>query len=48
MAVMTVENIKAEQIDINNTFTQSKLYKTIYIKLSSDVKIQSDITLCLI
>ena len=39
MAVITVEDIKAEQIDINNIFTESKLYEIIYMKSFLDIKI---------
>ena len=32
IAIIIVKDIKIEQIDINNVFTKSKLYKIIYIK----------------
>ena len=48
MTVITVKGIKAEQININNVFIESKLYKIIYMKLSLSVKIQYDAILYLI
>jgi hypothetical protein len=48
IAIIVVKNIEAEQVDVNNAFTKSKLEKTIYIKLPLDIKIQPKSTLQLI
>jgi hypothetical protein len=45
---MAVEDMEAEQVDVNNAFTESKLRETIYMKPPSGVKIRSGSTLRLI
>ena len=48
MTIITVKDIKTEQINVNNVFTKFKFRETIYIKLSSNIKIQKDSILRLI
>jgi hypothetical protein len=48
MAIIAVEDIEAEQVDVNNAFTKSKLRETIYIKPPPGIKIQPKSTLRLI
>ena len=42
MILITIEDIKKEQVNINNVFTKFKLYKIIYIKSFLNVKIRLD------
>ena len=48
MAIAAVEDMEAEQVDVNNAFTESKLRETIYMKPSSGVSIKSGSTLRLL
>ena len=48
MAIAAVEDMKAEQVDVNNAFTESKLRETIYMKPPPGVSIKSGSTLRLL
>jgi Reverse transcriptase (RNA-dependent DNA polymerase) len=48
IVIATIEDIEAEQVDVNNAFTESKLRETIYIKPSPGVSIKPDSTLRLL
>ena len=44
IVIAAVEDMKAEQVNVNNAFTESKLRETIYIKPPPDVLIKSGST----
>jgi len=48
IAIAAVEDMKAEQVDVNNVFIESKLQEIIYIKPLSGVSIKSGSTLRLL
>ena len=48
MAIAAVEDMEAEQVDVNNAFTESKLRETIYMKPPPGVSIKSGSTLRLL
>jgi len=48
MAIMAVEDMEAEQVDVNNAFTESKLRETIYMKPPPGVEIRPGTTLRLL
>ena len=48
MAIMAVEDMEAEQVDVNNAFTESKLRETIYMKPPLGVEIRPGSTLRLL
>ena len=48
MTIITIKNIKDEQVNVNNVFIKSKLYKIIYIKSSLNIKIRLSFILRLI
>ena len=41
LAIMAIKDIEAEQIDINNTFTESHLKERIYIRPPEGLKIKA-------
>lgn len=45
LAIMAIEDMKAEQIDVNNAFTESKLKDEIFMKAPSGVKVRKGCTL---
>ena len=45
LALITLENLKCHQVNVNNAFTESFLKKIIYMTSSSDVDVTSDCAL---
>ena len=41
LAIMAIKDIKAHQVDINNAFTESVFYNTIYIYLLKGLKVSN-------
>ena len=48
IVIAAVEDMEAEQVDVNNAFIESKLRETIYMKPPSSVSIKSGSTLQLL
>ena len=45
MIIIIIEDIKEEQMNVNNIFIEFKFHETIYIKSFFGVKIHKDVTL---
>ena len=48
LTLVTLENLKCHQVNVNNAFTEFFLKKIIYMTSSSDVEVASDHALCIL